>query len=202
MGQICISVNRIYVAAEVAELFTEELVRRAERLKIGDGMRLDVDLGPMFSRAQRERTKEHVADAIGKGADLLTGGEEPGGEAYERGYFYRPTVLSGADHRMMVMREETFGPVAPIMKFKTLDEAIALANDTEYGLAAYVFTNDLKTALRAAEALEAGGVGVNVNNVVDLQAPFGGWKESGLGRELGRWGLEAYLETKHIRLGL
>ncbi|MDD4651926.1 MAG: NAD-dependent succinate-semialdehyde dehydrogenase [Methanothrix sp.] len=202
MGQICISVNRIYVAQEVAEPFTEELVRRAERLKIGDGMRPDVDLGPMFSRAQRERTKEHVADAMGKGADLLTGGEEPDGEAYERGYFYRPTVLNNADHRMRVMREETFGPVAPIMKFGTLDEAIALANDTEYGLAAYVFTNDLKTALRAAEALEAGGVGVNVNNVIDLQAPFGGWKESGLGRELGRWGLEAYLETKHIRLGL
>ena len=100
------------------------------------------------------------------------------------------------------MREETFGPVAPIMKFKTLEEAISLANDTEFGLAAYVFTSDLKTALQAAERLEAGGIGVNVNNVVDPQAPFGGWKESGLGRELGHWGLEAYLETKHIRLGL
>jgi succinate-semialdehyde dehydrogenase/glutarate-semialdehyde dehydrogenase len=202
MGQICISVNRIYVAEEVAEQFTEELVRRAERLKIGDGLELDVDLGPMFSRAQRERTKEHVDDATAKGAEILTGGQEPEGEAYERGYFFRPTVLGQADHRMRVMREETFGPVAPIMKFKTLDEAVALANDSEYGLAAYVFTNDLKTALRAAEWLEAGGIGVNVNNVVDLQAPFGGWKESGLGRELGHWGLEAYLETKHIRLGM
>ena len=103
---------------------------------------------------------------------------------------------------MRVMREETFGPVAPIMKFKTVDEAIQLANDTEYGLAAYIFTNDLKTAFRAAEGLEAGGIGVNVNNVVDLQAPFGGWKESGLGRELGHYGLDAYLETKHIRLGM
>jgi betaine-aldehyde dehydrogenase/succinate-semialdehyde dehydrogenase/glutarate-semialdehyde dehydrogenase len=103
---------------------------------------------------------------------------------------------------MRVMREETFGPVAPVMRFETLDQAIALANDSEYGLAAYVFTNDLKTALRAAEGLEAGGIGINVNNVVDLQAPFGGWKESGLGRELGRWGLEAYLETKHIRIGM
>jgi acyl-CoA reductase-like NAD-dependent aldehyde dehydrogenase len=103
---------------------------------------------------------------------------------------------------MRVMNEETFGPVAPIMKFKTVDEAISLANDTEFGLAAYIFTNDLKTALSAAEGLEAGGIGVNVNNVVDLQAPFGGWKQSGLGRELGHYGLEAYLETKHIRLGL
>jgi len=202
MGQICISVNRIYVAEEVAEPFTEELIRRAERLKIGNGLEPDVDLGPMFSREQRQRTKEHVADAIEKGAKLLTGGQEPEGEAYEKGYFFQPTVLCRADHSMRVMREETFGPVAPIMKFKTLDEAIALANDTKYGLAAYVFTNDLKTALRAAEGLEAGGIGVNVNNVVDLQAPFGGWKESGLGRELGHYGLEAYLETKHIRLGM
>ena len=202
MGQICISVNRIYVAEEVAEPFTEELVRRAERLKIGNGLGPDVDLGPMFSRAQRERTKEHVSDALEKGAELLSGGSEPEGEAYERGYFFLPTVLGKADHSMRVMREETFGPVAPIMRFKTLEEAVALANDSEYGLAAYVFTNDLKTALRAAEGLEAGGIGVNVNNVVDLQAPFGGWKESGLGRELGHWGLEAYLETKHIRLGM
>ena len=202
MGQICISVNRIYVSEEVAEPFTEELVRRAERLKIGDGLKEDTDLGPMFSLKQREKTKEHVSDALEKGADLLTGGLEPEGEAFRNGYFFRPTVLAKTDHTMRVMREETFGPVAPIMKFKTLEEAIYLANDTEFGLAAYVFTSDLKTALQAAEGLEAGGIGVNVNNVVDLQAPFGGWKESGLGRELGHWGLEAYLETKHIRLSL
>lgn len=202
MGQICISVNRIYVAEEVAEPFTEALVRRAERLKIGDGLKPDVDLGPMFSQEQREKTQGHVADALEKGAELLFGGSEPEGDAYLKGYFFRPTVLGEADHRMRVMREETFGPVAPIMKFKTLEEAVSLANDSEYGLAAYVFTNDLKTALLAAEGLEAGGIGVNVNNVVDLQAPFGGWKESGLGRELGHHGLDAYLETKHIRLGM
>jgi succinate-semialdehyde dehydrogenase / glutarate-semialdehyde dehydrogenase len=202
MGQICISVNRIYVAEEVAEQFTEELVKRAERLKIGNGLESDVDLGPMFSWAQRENTREHVADALGKGAELLSGGREPEGEAYEKGYFFRPTVLGEVDHSMRVMREETFGPVAPIMKFKTIAEAIALANDTEYGLAAYVFTNDLKTALSVAEGLEAGGIGVNVNNVVEMQAPFGGWKQSGLGRELGHYGLDAYLDTKHIRLGM
>lgn len=202
MGQICISVNRIYVAEEVAEPFTERLVRHAEGLRIGNGMEPDVDLGPMFSDAQREKTREHVNDALGKGADLISGGREPEGEAYQKGYFFLPTVLGQADHTMRIMREETFGPVAPIMRFKTVDEAIRLANDTEYGLAAYIFTNDLKTALRAAEGLEAGGIGVNVNNVVDLQAPFGGWKESGLGRELGHYGLDAYLETKHIRLGM
>ncbi len=202
MGQICISVNRIYVAEEVAEPFTELLVRHAERLRIGNGLDPEVDLGPMFSQAQREKTREHVADALGKGAELLSGGREPEGEAFEKGYFFLPTVLGQTNHSMRIMREETFGPVAPIMKFKTLDEAIRLSNDTEYGLAAYIFTNDLKTAFRAAEGLEAGGIGINVNNVVDLQAPFGGWKESGLGRELGHHGLEAYLETKHIRLGM
>jgi succinate-semialdehyde dehydrogenase len=202
MGQICISVNRIYVAEEVAEEFTAKLVKRAEGLKIGNGLEPDVDLGPMFSEAQREKTREHVNDALRKGAELVSGGLEPDGVAYEKGYFFRPTVLGRADHSMRVMHEETFGPVAPIMKFKTMDDAISLANDTEFGLAAYIFTNDLKTALRAAEELEAGGIGVNVNNVVDLQAPFGGWKQSGLGRELGHYGLEAYLETKHIRLGI
>ena len=202
MGQICISVNRIYVADEVAEAFTDELVARAEGFKIGSGLDSDVDLGPMFSRSQRDKTREHVADALEKGAELLSGGREPEGQAYEKGYFFLPTVLGRADHKMKVMREETFGPVAPLMKFKRLEEAISLANDSPYGLAAYIFTSDLKTALLAAEGLEAGGIGVNVNNVVDLQAPFGGWKESGIGRELGRWGLEAYMETKHIRLGM
>ena len=202
MGQICISVNRIYIAEEVAEAFTSELVAAAENFKIGNGLDPDVDLGPMFSRQQRDKTREHVADALEKGAELLCGGREPEGQAYERGYFFQPTVLGQANHKMRVMQEETFGPVAPLMKFKSMEEAISLANDSPYGLAAYLFTSDLKTAIRAAEGLEAGGIGVNVNNVVDLQAPFGGWKESGLGRELGRWGLEAYMETKHIRLGM
>ena len=156
MGQICISVNRIYVAEEVAEQFTEELVKRAERLKIGNGLEADVDLGPMFSRAQREKTREHVADALAKGAELLSGGREPEGEAYEKGFFFLPTILDEADHSMRVMREETFGPVAPIMKFKTVDEAIHLANDTEYGLAAYIFTNDLNTAIESRKGWTQG----------------------------------------------
>jgi succinate-semialdehyde dehydrogenase / glutarate-semialdehyde dehydrogenase len=202
MGQVCIGVNRVYVAKEVAEEFTAKLVEITGRFKLGDGMDPDVDLGPMFSRAQREKTREHVADALSKGAELLCGGSEPEGDAYKKGFFFMPTVLCRTDHRMLVMREETFGPVAPVCKFKTLDEAVRLANDTEFGLAAYLFTGDLKTAIWASERLEAGGVGVNVNNVIDMQAPFGGWKQSGLGRELGHQGLEAYLETKHIRLGL
>jgi len=198
MGQVCISVNRIYVAEEIADQFTAKLLEHTERLRIGNGLDPDVDLGPMFSEAQREKTREHVADALAKGASLLCGGREPEGRAFEKGFFYLPTVLGNVDHSMRIMREETFGPVAPIMRFKTLEEAIALANDTEFGLAAYLFTRDLKAAVFASERLEAGGIGVNVNNVVDIQAPFGGWKQSGLGRELGHYGLEAYLETKHI----
>ncbi len=202
MGQICISVNRIYADEKIAEEFTSRLLERTRRFKIGSGLEGDVDLGPMASEAQRQKTKEHVADALQKGAKLLYGGREPEGQKYEKGFFYLPTVLSDANQSMKVMREETFGPVAPIMRFKTLDDALALANDTEYGLAAYVFTESLKTAIYAAERLEAGGIGVNVNNVVDMQAPFGGWKQSGFGRELGHFGLESYMEIKHIRLGM
>ena len=202
MGQICISINRLFVAKEIAEEFTAKFVERTRRLKIGDGMEPDVDLGPMFSESQRCKTKEHVDDALKRGAQLLYGGREPEGESYQKGFFYVPTVLSEVDQSMKVMREETFGPVAPIIRFESLDQAIAMANDSEYGLAAYIFTNDLSTAIYASEHLEAGGIGVNVNNVVDLQAPFGGWKQSGFGRELGHYGLESYLETKHIRIGV
>lgn len=202
MGQICISVNRIYAAKAIAEDFTDKLVSRAEKLRVGDGMSPEVDLGPMFSQAQREKTEVHVVDALEKGADLLCGGKSPQGEEFSKGYFYLPTVLSKVNHSMRITREETFGPVAPIIRFRSLDQALDMANDSEYGLAAYVFTSSLSTALTVAEKLEAGGVGVNLNNVVEMQAPFGGWKQSGLGRELGHYGLEGYLEVKHIRLGL
>jgi succinate-semialdehyde dehydrogenase/glutarate-semialdehyde dehydrogenase len=202
MGQICISVNRIYVAEEIAEVFIKKFVERTRSLRIGNGLDPDVELGPMFSEEVRQKTRDHIADAVSKGARVLYGGNEPDGEEFARGYFFLPTVLVDVDHSMRVMREETFGPVAPIMRFQTIDEAIALANDSPYGLAAYVFTRDLTTAFYVAERLEAGGVGVNINDVTELQAPFGGWKESGLGRELGRWGLESYLELKHIRLAL
>lgn len=202
MGQICISVNRVYVAEEVAGEFSERLVHQAEKLRIGNGLEENVDLGPMFSHEQRAKTKEHLKDALDKGADLLYGGREPEGEAFDKGYFFLPTVLGGVDHSMRIMREETFGPVAPIMSFKTIDEAIRLANDTNFGLAAYIYTRDMATGIHAAERLEAGGVGVNINNVMDYQMPFGGWKESGIGRELGHYGLESFLEIKHIRLGI
>ncbi len=202
MGQICIRVNRIYVAERIAEEFTSKLVERTLKLRVGNGLDPNVDLGPMASEAQRHKTLEHLIDAIRKGANVVCGGREPEGEEYAKGFFFLPTVLSNVNHSMQVMREETFGPIAPVMKFKTLEDALRLANDTEYGLAAYIFTSNLNTAIYASERLEAGGIGVNVNNVMDLQAPFGGWKQSGFGRELGHIGLESYQEIKHIRLGL
>jgi len=202
MGQICISVNRIYVHDAVAEEFASELVRRTERLRIGDGLDPDVDLGPMFSEDQRQKTKDHIADALDKGATVLCGGRVPEGEKYSRGFFFLPTVLDHMDHSMRMMREETFGPVAPMMRFSTNEEALRLANDSRYGLAAYVFTENMTTALRFAEGLEAGSVGVNLSSVIVPQAPFGGWKESGLSRERSRSALYDYMETKHIRIGL
>ena len=201
MGQICVSINRVYVAETIAERFTSELVERTLKLKVGNGLDEDVDLGPMFSQQQRQKTKDHIDDALQKGAKLLCGGREPEGQQYEKGFFFLPTVIADANHNMRIMNEETFGPVAPIMTFKTLDDAIRLSNDSNYGLAAYIFTNDLSTSIQAAEKLEAGGIGVNINSVTELQAPFGGWRQSGFGRELGHYGLDAFMEIKHIRFG-
>ncbi|MGB9902015.1 aldehyde dehydrogenase family protein [Methanothrix sp.] len=200
MGQVCISVNRVYVDDAIAEDFAEKVIRRTLDLRIGDPLDPEVDLGPMVSERQRRKTREHIEDALRKGARILCGGREP--EGFTRGYYFMPTVLTDVDHTMCIMREETFGPVAPIMRFSSEEEAVRLANDTEYGLAAYVYTNSLRRAVRTAERIEAGSVGVNIGSVIDLQAPFGGWKQSGIGRELSHRGLEEYLEIKHIRLGL
>lgn len=200
MGQVCISVNRVYVADSIAEEFTERLMKRTLELRIGDPLDPDVDLGPMVSEAQRRRTREHIEDAVRKGARILCGGREP--EGFIRGYYFMPTLLTDVDHTMRIMREETFGPVAPIMRFRDEEEAVRLANDTEYGLAAYLYTNSLRRAIRVAERLEAGSVGVNAGNVIDHRAPFGGWKQSGIGRELSHRGLDEYMEIKHIRIGL
>jgi len=200
MGQVCISVNRVYVDDAIAEDFTEKVIRRTLDLRIGDPLDPEVDLGPVVSERQRRKTREHIEDALRKGARILCGGREP--EGFTRGYYFLPTVLTDVDHTMRIMREETFGPVAPIMRFSGEEEAVRLANDTEYGLAAYVYTNSLRRAVRTAERIEAGSVGVNIGSVIDLQAPFGGWKQSGIGRELSHRGLEEYMEIKHIRLGL
>jgi acyl-CoA reductase-like NAD-dependent aldehyde dehydrogenase len=200
-GQICISVNRIFVQEEIAEVFTTKFVEMARKLRVANGLEVpDADLGPMISEAGRQTVREHVSDAVVKGAQILTGGHEPEGAAYAKGFFYLPTVLTNVTADMRVMREETFGPVAPITTFKTVDEGIDKANNSPYGLAAYVFTNDLNLAMYAAERVQAGGVGINVNDITDIRGPFGGMKMSGIGRELGQQGLDTYTEWKHVRV--
>lgn len=162
MGQICNSINRIYVEEAIYDDFVEAFVQRTRQLRIANGLEEpDADLGPMIDEAAREKTRRHIGDAVAKGAKILYGGKEPEGEKYKRGYFFEPTVLTDVNHEMIVMTEETFGPVAPIMKVSSLEEAINYANDSIYGLVAYLHTQDLDKGLRAAEALEYSTVGIN-----------------------------------------
>jgi succinate-semialdehyde dehydrogenase/glutarate-semialdehyde dehydrogenase len=200
-GQICISVNRIFVQEQIAGEFIEKFAAAARKLKVADGLENpDADLGPMISESGRQTVREHVSDALSRGARVLTGGHEPEGEQFSKGYFYLPTVLTEVTPDMRVMQEETFGPVAPIAIFKSIDEGIDMANHSPYGLAAYVFTNDLNTAMYAAERIQSGGVGININDITDIRAPFGGMKQSGMGRELGQQGMDSYTEWKHVRV--
>ncbi|MFC2053541.1 aldehyde dehydrogenase family protein [Chloroflexota bacterium] len=200
-GQICISVNRIFVHEDVSEEFTQRFTESASKLRVADGLKVpDADMGPMIDEAGLDTVVEHLQDAVEKGASILTGGGKPEGEEYSRGYFFLPTVLTDITSDMKVMCEETFGPLAPIGTFKTTDDAIQMANDTPYGLAAYIFTRDLDTAMYAAERIDAGGIGVNVNDITDMRGPFGGRKMSGMGRELGPPGMDSYMEWKHVRV--
>jgi len=200
-GQICISVNRIFVQRDVFEPFADRFAEAAAKLRVtANGLEdVDADMGPIITESGLQKVQQHVADAISRGATLCVGGAVPDGEQYEKGYFYSPTVLTDVKMDMAVMREETFGPVAPIAQFNTVQEAITMANDTPYGLAAYIYTADLDTAFYAARQIKAGGVGINVNDVTEIRAPFGGMKQSGLGRELGEPGLDAYMDIKHVR---
>ncbi|MDE2505589.1 MAG: aldehyde dehydrogenase family protein, partial [Planctomycetota bacterium] len=169
-------------------------------LKMGDGSVEGVQVGPMIEPRALERAAALVEDARARGAAILTGGARS--TAFDRGYFFEPTVLRNLDREMRIMTEEPFAPVMPLIDFAHLDEVLAAANNTPYGLAAYVFTNDLTIATRMAEGLEAGIIAINDPVPATPQCPFGGMKESGLGRELGIEGLEAYLETKYVSIGL
>ncbi len=199
-GQVCIAPSRFYIHKDVQKKFTEVAVETAKALKLGNGLDAGIEVGPMFEKKALEQTQQLVDDAKHKGAKLLTGGSKS--TRFERGYFFEPTVLSGlaADSRMLI--EEPFAPVMPLLDFSKLDEVIAAANNTRYGLAAYVFTNDLTIAWKMAEGLEAGIIGVNDPVPATPQCPFGGMKESGLGRELAHEGLDAYLETKYVSIKL
>ena len=198
MGEACTAANRIYVHESVAEEFGQKLAEQMGGLAVGRGTEDGVRVGPLIDQAAQDKVTELVADAVDRGARVVTGGSAPEGE----GYFFTPTVLTGVSPEARMGSEEIFGPVAAITPFSTEAEVIAVANDTPYGLVAYVFTNDLRRSLRVAEALETGMVGLNQGVVSNPAAPFGGVKESGLGREGGDTGIEEFLETKYIGITL
>lgn len=200
MGQTCVSANRIYVQRGISAEFSERLVAKLGAMRVGDGLEPETEVGPLVDGSAVIKVEEHVADAIEKGAEVLLGGRRPEGEARANGHFYEPTVLRGVDERMLVANEETFGPVAPIFEFDTEEEVIGKANNSPYGLAAYFFTRDVNRVVRVSEALEYGTVGANDGSISAVQAPFGGVKESGIGREGGHWGLDEYMDIKYISL--
>jgi succinate-semialdehyde dehydrogenase/glutarate-semialdehyde dehydrogenase len=198
IGEACTSANRFHVAGSVVDEFASKLADKMRSLKLGRGVQDDVDVGPLIDDNQRTKVSDLVQDAIGRGARAVVGGQAREGA----GYFYNPTVLTDIPDDAELLHEEIFGPVAPVKGFTDEDEAVAAANNTEYGLVAYVFTNDLKRALRVCERLETGMIGLNQGMVSNAQAPFGGVKQSGFGREGGYEGIEEYLETKYVAVNL
>ena len=195
-GEACTAANRFHVANAVREEFTEKLVKRMSEFTLGNGLDSSSSLGPLINADQREKVEELVDDAVSKGATVAIGGKTPDGP----GHFYPATVLTEVPLDARILREEVFGPVAPIVGFDTEEDGVAAANDTEYGLAAYIYTQSLDRALRVSEAIESGMVGVNRGVISDAAAPFGGVKESGFGREGGFEGIEEYLDIKYIAL--
>jgi succinate-semialdehyde dehydrogenase/glutarate-semialdehyde dehydrogenase len=194
-GQTCVCANRFYVQESVYEKFVEKFAAKAKAIRVGNGFEPGVQQGPMIDEQALEKIELHVSDALSKGAKLVTGGQREGERAYQ------PTVLSHVTSEMRCAREETFGPVAPVFSFKTEEEAIALANNTEFGLASYFYSRDIGRIFRVGEALEYGMVGINTGLISTAEAPFGGVKQSGLGREGSHHGIEDYLEMKYLCLG-
>lgn len=196
-GQTCVCTNRFLVQSGIYDAFAERLTDAVGRLKVADGFAEGAAQGPLIDQAAVEKVEEHIADAVGHGARLLTGGKRHA----LGGTFFEPTVLADARPDMLVAREETFGPVAPLFRFETEDEAVGLANDTEFGLAAYFYSRDIGRIWRVAEALEYGMVGINEGLISTAVAPFGGVKQSGIGREGSRYGIEEFLEVKYLCMG-
>jgi succinate-semialdehyde dehydrogenase/glutarate-semialdehyde dehydrogenase len=194
-GQTCVCANRIYVQEGVYDAFAEKLAVAVKKLKVGNGVEEGVTTGPLINPADVKKVEEHIADAIAKGGKITLGGKAMGGN------FFEPTIITGVTSAMAVAREETFGPVAPLFKFKTEEEVIELANATEFGLACYFYSRDIGRVWRVGEGLEYGMVGINEGIISTAEAPFGGVKESGLGREGSQHGLEEYLEIKYMLMG-
>lgn len=202
-GQSCSSVNRVYAHADVHDALALRLQALAEKMTLGDGISdPSVDLGPMTTPQGPLNAQAHVDDAVARGARILTGGRRPNGDLYARGHYYLPTLLCDCPQEARVMREETFGPVVAMARFRSIEDAIARANDSAYGLVAYLFTRDLTTTVRASDALEAGTVCVNHGAVNTAYGPYAGWKDSGYGLELSRHAIHEYLKPKHIKVAL
>ncbi|WP_299546495.1 NAD-dependent succinate-semialdehyde dehydrogenase [uncultured Helicobacter sp.] len=197
-GQTCVCANRIYAQSGIYFELCAELQKAMQELKVGNGLEYGVNQGPLINQNSLNKVKEHIADALAKGAKLLSGGKEH----RLGGTYFEPTLICDVESNMLVAKEETFGPLAPIFKFESEEEVIARANDTEFGLAAYFFTQDYKRQWRVAEALEYGMVGINTGLISNEVAPFGGVKHSGLGREGSKYGLEEYMEIKYLCLSL
>ena len=195
-GQTCVCANRLYVQSGVAKAFTDKLVAKVKALKVGPGTEAGVTQGPLIDAKAVAKIEEHIADARAKGGEVLTGGRRHA----LGGQFFEPTVIGGANAKMLVAREETFGPLAPVFSFDSEEQAIALANDTEFGLAAYFYSRDIGRIMRVAERLESGMVGVNTGLISTAEAPFGGVKQSGLGREGSKYGIDEFLEVKYLCL--
>jgi succinate-semialdehyde dehydrogenase/glutarate-semialdehyde dehydrogenase len=196
-GQTCVCTNRFYVQTGIYDAFVERLSQKAQGLKVGSGFETGVQQGPLIDRNALAKVQAHIDDARAKGAHVVTGGKphELGGT------YFQPTVLANVTQDMLVAREETFGPVAPVFRFTTEEEAIAAANATEFGLAAYFYSRDVARVFRVAEQLESGMVGVNTGLISNEVAPFGGVKQSGLGREGSKYGIDEYLVIKYVCIG-
>lgn len=197
-GQTCICANRLYVQSSVYDAFAEKLAAKVSAMKVGDGFEPGVNTGPLIAEKAVAKVEEHIADALDKGASVLVGGKRD----VLGGLFFQPTILTGVTSSMKIAREETFGPVAPLFRFDTEDEVIAMANKTEFGLGSYFYAKDLSRVFRVAEALEYGMVGINTGLITTEVAPFGGIKQSGQGREGSKYGLDDYVEIKYLCLSI
>ena len=197
-GETCVAANRIYVQHSIHDTFADRLTARMKKMRVGDGLEEGVTVGPLIDEATFQKVQEHVRDARARGATVALGGNRADAG---KGFFFEPTVLLGAQDSMLLARDETFGPVAGILSFDDEEEVVRRANNTKYGLAAYFFTRDIGRTWRLAEQLQYGIVGANDGMPSTAQSPFGGVKESGFGREGGRWGIDEYLDVKYISLG-
>jgi succinate-semialdehyde dehydrogenase/glutarate-semialdehyde dehydrogenase len=195
-GQTCVCANRLYVQRAVYDEFAAKLAASVQAMKLGNGLDAGVVVGPLIDGKALAKVEEHIDDALGQGARVIVGGRRL------EGNFFEPTVMTGVTQQMLVAREETFGPLAALIPFDSEDEVIRMANDTEYGLASYVYTRDLSRSWRVSERLEYGMVGVNTGLISTAEAPFGGVKQSGLGREGSQYGMDDYTELKYVCVGL